>query len=122
MKALSTPGDLQRITKDCYHCIRRKVRKIQKNVQESISRDNLTIKQVSMFSIHARIYIIVYKLISHRKILAGLDIDLFIHIYVERIYNVVKYFKTHRCALEFVSLFLAFLQKKKINKSLVYNL
>ena len=52
-------------------------------------------------------------MMSHRKTLAGLDIDLFTHIYVERIYNMVRYFDTHRCALDFDSLFLGFIAKEK---------
>ena len=46
------------------------------------------------------------------KTLAGLDIDLFSHIYVEIIEKMVKDFNTHRCALEFGSLLLSILVKK----------
>ena len=62
-----------------------------------------------MFSRRSREYIISYKLMSHRHTLAGLDIYLFTRISVERINNMVKYFKTHRCALDFDSLFLGLL-------------
>ena len=41
----------------------------------------------------------------------SLDIDLLTHIYVERIYNTIKDFKTHRFALDFDSLFLGLLEK-----------
>ena len=41
----------------------------------------------------------------------SLDINLFTHIYVERIYNTIKDFKTHRCALDFDSIFLGFIEK-----------
>ena len=64
-----------------------------------------------MFSRCAREYILAYKLMSHRKTLDGLEIDLFTHISVERIYNLDKDFKTHRCALDFDSLFLSLIAK-----------
>ena len=50
VKELSAPGSVQRIITDDYHWIRRKVRKIQINVQEEISRDKLTANWVRMFS------------------------------------------------------------------------
>ena len=46
---------------------------------------------------------------THKKALAGLDIDLFTNISVEIIENMVKDFKTQRCALDFDSLFLSLL-------------
>ena len=48
----------------------------------------------------------------HSTTIAGLDIDLFTHIYVEIIYNMVKYFKKHIYALDFDSLFLRILVKE----------
>ena len=42
----------------------------------------------------------------------GLGIDLFAHIYVERIYNMVKDFKTHRFALDFDSILLGLISKE----------
>ena len=45
-------------------------------------------------------------MMSHRKTFIGLDIDLITHISVDVIYNMVKDFKTHKCALDFDSLFL----------------
>ena len=57
-------------------------------------------------------YIIAYKLTSHGQTLAVLDIDLFTHIYVKRTYNMVKYFKTHRCALDFNSIFISLIVKE----------
>ena len=47
----------------------------------------------------------------YRQNLAGLDIDIFTDIYVERIYNMVKDFKTHMFALEFDILFLGLIEK-----------
>ena len=38
---------------------------------------------------------------SHRQTLAGLGIDLFTNISVEIIENMVDYFKTHMCVLDF---------------------
>ena len=43
---------------------------------------------------------------SHKKTLVGLCIELFTIIHVDRIENMVNCFETHRCALEFDSLFL----------------
>ena len=76
-----------------------------------------------MFSRRAWEYIIAYKLISYRQTLVSLDINLFTHIYVERIYNTIKDFKTHRCALDFRGLFFGILAKEKIMKlkGLIYN-
>ena len=54
-----------------------------------------------VFYISAHGCIILYKLMSHIQNLAGLDIYLFTHISVKIIYNMVEYFKTHRCALDF---------------------
>ena len=47
----------------------------------------------------------------HKKTLVGLEIDLFTHISVEIIHNIVKDFNTHRCALDFDSLFIVILAK-----------
>ena len=52
-----------------------------------------------------------YRLMIHRKTISGLDVDLFTHIYVGRIYDMVNDFKTHRFALEFDSLFLILIAK-----------
>ena len=82
-----------------------------KSVQEAISRYNLTTKQVFMFYIGVQEYIISYKLMRQIQTLVGLNIDLFTHIYVEIIYNMVKDFNMHRCALDFDSLFLSLLVK-----------
>ena len=49
---------------------------------------------------------------SHRQPIVGLGIYFFNNIYFERIYNIFKDFKTHRCALEFDSLFLRLLEKE----------
>ena len=43
--------------------------------------------------------------------MVGLEIDLFTHIYVEIIYNIVKDFKTHRYFIDFDSLFIVILEK-----------
>ena len=48
----------------------------------------------------------------HGETLVGLDIDLFTHISVDRIYNMVKYLNTHRCMLEFDTLFLSLVVKE----------
>ena len=63
-------------------------------------------------------------MMSKRQNIVGLDIDLFTHIYVERIYNIVKDFKTHMCVLDFDILFLKLLANEKNNeiKKLIYNL
>ena len=45
----------------------------------------------------------------HKRTLAGLEIDIFTHIYVEEIYNMVKDFNIHRCMLEFDTLLLGLL-------------
>ena len=62
----------------------------------------------------------------HRQDVAGLETDLFTYIYFERIYDMVKDFNIHRCALDFDILFLGLLSKGKIklNKnylSIIYN-
>ena len=64
-----------------------------------------------MFYRCAREYIIAYKLKIHKKTLVVLDIDLLNHIYVERIYNMVKDLNNHRCMLDFDSLFLNLILK-----------
>ena len=64
-----------------------------------------------MFSRRALEYIIAYKLMACKQTFAGLDIDLFTHISVERIYNMVKYFNTHRSMLDFDTLFIILLVK-----------
>ena len=64
-----------------------------------------------MFSIQAWGYIIAEKLMSHRKTLVGLGIDLLTNIYVDIIENMVKYFNTHRCEIGFDSLFLILIVK-----------
>ena len=64
-----------------------------------------------MFSRCEQEYIIAYKLMIHRQTLVGLDIDLFAHISVKRIKNMVKDFKTHRFMLDLYSLFLSLLLK-----------
>ena len=46
-----------------------------------------------------------------KKTLAGIYIDLFTHIYVERIYSLVKGFNIHMCRLDFDTLFLGLLVK-----------
>ena len=43
--------------------------------------------------------------------MVGLEIDLFTHIYVEIIYNIVKDFNTHMCLIDFDSLFIAIIEK-----------
>ena len=65
-----------------------------------------------MFSRLAREYIIAYKLMIHKKTLAGLDIDIFANIYVETIYKIVKNLKLHRCAPDFDILFIRPIVKK----------
>ena len=64
-----------------------------------------------MFSRRAQEYIIAYKLMSYRKTLVGLDIDIFTYIYVDIIYDIVKYFNMHRHALDFDSFLLSLLVK-----------
>ena len=49
---------------------------------------------------------------SQRKTLVVLGIDIFTHISAEKIYNMVKDFKTCRCALEFDILFLGLISKE----------
>ena len=66
-----------------------------------------------MFSIIAWEYIISYKLMIQNQILSGLDIDLFTHMSVAIIDNIVKEFRMHRCALDFDGLFLSILVKMK---------
>ena len=65
-------------------------------------------------------------MMSHRKNIAGLDIDLFTNISVERIYNMVKYFKRQRCVLECDSLFISLIlrENKELNENhlfIIYN-
>ena len=55
-------------------------------------------------------------MMSHKQALAGLNIDLFTNIYVQINENMVNDFKSHRCALEFDSLFLGIIVKDKITK------
>ena len=50
---------------------------------------------------------------SHKQILVVLDIYLLTNISVERIDDIVKDFKLHRCALDFDSLFLDIIVKVK---------
>ena len=50
---------------------------------------------------------------SHRQTLVGLDTDILTHISVEIIYMSFKYFKAHRCALDFDIIFLGLLSKEK---------
>ena len=64
-----------------------------------------------MFPIQTREYIFAYKLMSYRETLVGLDIDIFTHIFVGIIYNIVKDFNMHRCVLEFDSFLLSLLVK-----------
>ena len=52
---------------------------------------------------------------KHGRILAVLDIDLFTNISFEIIENMVEYFKTNRCELEFDSLFIGPLLNKTNN-------
>ena len=112
-KALSTPRVVKIIITYYYNLIRRRVINIsKKQFQEAVSRDNLTTKRVCMFYRRAREYIIAYKLMSHGQTLSDLDIDFFTHISVEIIYNMVKYSKTHRFALDFDRLFLRLLVKE----------
>ena len=59
----------------------------------------------------AQEYIIAYKLMIHKKTPAGLGIDLFTHISIEIIYNMVKYFKTQTCELDFDIIFIDILEK-----------
>ena len=50
-------------------------------------------------------------MIKHEKTLASLDIDLFTNISFEIFENIVKYFKTDICALDFGSLFIGLILK-----------
>ena len=59
---------------------------------------------------------------SQNQILSGLEIDLFTHISVAKIDNIVKEFRMHRCALDFDGLFLSILVKiEKLNYYTIYN-
>ena len=89
-----------------------KGKNFSKIIQEAISRDNLTTKRVCMFSRRVRKYIIAYKLMIHKKTLADLDIELFNYISADIIYNIVKYFNTHRFMLDFYDLLLSVLVKE----------
>ena len=64
-----------------------------------------------MSPIHTQEYIIAYKLMSYRKTLVGLYIDIFTYISVDRIYDIVKDFNMHRHALDFDSFLLSLLVK-----------
>ena len=48
----------------------------------------------------------------HKKTLADLDIELFNYISADIIYNIVKYFNTHRFMLDFYDLLLSVLVKE----------
>ena len=50
----------------------------------------------------------------------GLDTDILTHISVEIIYMSFKYFKAHRCALDFDIIFLGLLSKEKNNEKKTY--
>ena len=50
---------------------------------------------------------------SHKKNIAGIEIDLFANIYVNRIDKTVNYLKTQRYSLDFDSIFLVLLVKEK---------
>ena len=50
-------------------------------------------------------------MMSKRQNIVVLDIDLFDHISVGRVYNTVKDFKMHSCGLDFDSLFIGLLSK-----------
>ena len=50
---------------------------------------------------------------SQNQTLEGLNIDLLTNISVDIVKNMVKYFNTHRFALEFDNLFLGLLVKEK---------
>ena len=47
----------------------------------------------------------------NRKTYAGLEIYLFTHIFVDRIYNMIKDFNTHKCVLDFDICLLGILAK-----------
>ena len=64
-----------------------------------------------MFYRREQEYIFSYKLIKHKKTLAGHDIDLFTHISVNIIYNMVKDLNMHMCILDFDYVFLSLLVK-----------
>ena len=64
-----------------------------------------------MFPINTQEYIIAYKLMSYRKTLVGLDIDIFTYISVDIIYDIVKDFNMYRHALDFDSFLLSLLVK-----------
>ena len=112
LKTLINTGVLQRIITDIYHWIRKRVKILKKSVLVSISRDNLTTKWVNMFSRRAWEYIISYKLMIHKQTTVGLEVDLFTHISVEIIYNIVNDFNTHRCMLDFDTLLISLLLLK----------
>ena len=112
LKTLINTGVLQKIITDIYHWIRKRVKILKKSVLVSISRDNLTTKWVNMFSRRAWEYIISYKLMIHKQTTVGLEVDLFTHISVEIIYNIVNDFNTHRCMLDFDTLLISLLLLK----------
>ena len=111
LKAFITPGGTQMIIKDDFCWIIIKVIEFQNIVWEFISRYNLPKTWACMLYRRMCEYIITYKLMTHKQTLTSLDIDLLTHIYVERIENMVKDFKTYRCMLGFDSLFLELLVK-----------
>ena len=50
---------------------------------------------------------------SHNQTLVGLDINFFANIYVGIIEKMVRYFKSRSCELDFDSLFLRLILKRK---------
>ena len=55
-------------------------------------------------------------MLIHKKTLVGLEIDLFPNIYFDIINNMVNYFKTYRCVLDFGGLRIGLILKE--NKQL----
>ena len=69
--------------------------------KKSTEKENLTTYQIRMFSRRAREYIVAYKLLHHEQNAAGVNMDLQTNITVNKIDHMVKYYKMHRCALDF---------------------
>ena len=73
-----------------------------------------------MFSRCTWKYIIVYKLMVHKKALEGLDIDLFPNISIEINEKMVKDLKTHSLALDCDSFLLMLIRYRNMSNNLYF--
>ena len=78
-----------------------------------MATENLTTAKIRMFSRRAREYIVAYKLLHHEQNAADVNMELHTNIPVEIFFQMVKYYKSHRCALDFDLGFLNLVVKNK---------